>query len=104
MKLGKAKKTLDDFSDLQPLLKHELEIHEPSEGHSKFWRCYVYVQGSDYFVVRHWGRNGAKGQQMVESFDSKYQALDAAGKVYGEKLRKGYKAEASPLDKIVREV
>ena len=63
-----------------------------------------YKVGVDYYVARHWGRNGAKGQQMVESFGSKYSALDAANKLYGEKLRKGYRPEASPLDKIVREV
>ncbi len=102
--MSKTKLTLADFSELQPILKHELEIFDPEENHNKFWRCYIFVKGTEYFVARHWGRNGAKGQQLVESHYSKYAATDAAQKVYEEKLRKGYRPEASPLDKIVREV
>jgi predicted DNA-binding WGR domain protein len=102
--MSKTNKKLEDFAELQPILKHELEIFDKEANHNKFWRCYVYNIGADYFVARAWGRNGTKGQQMVESFYSKYSALDAAGKVYEEKYRKGYRPEASPLDKIVREV
>lgn len=105
--MAKTKKTLADFTDQQPILAYELEIFDTSSNTNKFWRCYVYAPGgggSDYHVARHWGRNGTKGQQLVESYYSKYDALDAANKVGGEKLRSGYKKEASPLDKIIREV
>jgi predicted DNA-binding WGR domain protein len=102
--MAKTGKTLEDFAGIQPTTKVELEIHEPSEGHSKFWRIYVYQVGSDYYVARHWGRNGSKGQQMVESFYSSYVARSFYDTLSGEKFRKGYRPEASPLDKIVREV
>lgn len=104
--MGKSNKTAADFADYTPVLKHELEVFDPKANHNKFWRCYVYnnVGGGQCFVVRQWGRNGTKGQEMVEEHYSKYAALDSVDKLYREKLSKGYKPEASPLDKIVREV
>jgi predicted DNA-binding WGR domain protein len=105
----KTNKTLADFSELQPIVKHELEIFDKEANHNKFWRCYVYSEpysgtALTHFVVRHWGRNGSKGQQLVEGFYSKYDAIDSSTKLYREKINKGYAPEASPLDKIVREV
>lgn len=104
--MSKTTKTLEDFSELQPLQKVQLEIHDPANGHSKFWRCYLYLEAASnaYYVVRHWGRNGTKGQQMVERFYAKYTAQTSYAKLVDEKERKGYRPEASPLDKIVREV
>lgn len=101
---GKTNKTAADFAEIQPVLKHELEVFDPKANHNKFWRCYVYQPGGQCFVVRQWGRNGTKGQEMVEEHYSKYAAFDSVQKLYEEKLRKGYRPEASPLDKIVREV
>jgi predicted DNA-binding WGR domain protein len=106
--MSKTTKTLEDFTEVKPTRKVELEIFDPSEGHNKFWRCYIFNVGSDYFVARHWGRNGSKGQQMVECFTGhyhgEYSAIESFTKLGDEKLRKGYRPEASPLDKIVREV
>ena len=105
--MKKTNKTLADFSELTPIIKHELEIFDKEANHNKFWHCYVYSEpgaAMSHYVVRHWGRNGSKGQQMAECFYGKYDAIDASTKLYREKLNKGYRPEASPLDKIVREV
>jgi predicted DNA-binding WGR domain protein len=104
--MSKTNKMLADFAELQPIQKVTLEIFDPKANHNKFWRCYLYLEvaSSTYYVVRHWGRNGSKGQEMAESFYSNYSARDSYDKLVNEKERKGYKPEASPLDKIVREV
>lgn len=105
--MSKTNKTLADFADQQPIYKVELEIFDTKANHNKFWRCYIFSTpgvGMSHFVVRHWGRNGTKGQQMVESFYGKYEAQDSAERLTAEKRAKGYRAEASPLDKIIREV
>ena len=104
--MSKSSKTLADFAELQPIRKIQLEIFDPTANHNKFWRCYVYldVASMEHYVVRHWGRNGSNGQQMVEGFHSKYTAMDSYDRLVNEKERKGYRPEASPLDKIVREV
>ncbi len=100
----KTSKTLADFEGQTPIHKAELEIFDTKANHNKFWRIYVYQMNDGYFIARHWGRNGTKGQQMVESSYSRYSSLDYAERLQEEKTRKGYKPEASPLDKIVREV
>jgi len=103
-KMSKVNKSLSDFASLTPLVKRELELHDPSEGHSKFWRIYLYSVAPNYYVARHWGRNGSKGQQMVEGFYSQYTAIESFTTLVDQKEDKGYRPEASPLDKIVREV
>jgi predicted DNA-binding WGR domain protein len=102
--MSKSNKTLADFAELQPIKKVELEIFDPEAGHNKFWRAYIYGVAPNYYVARHWGRNGSKGQQMVESFYSQYAAIESFTKLLDQKENKGYRPEASPLDKIVREV
>lgn len=103
--MSKTTKTLADFVDQQPVFKAELEIFDPKANHNKFWRIYVYpADPGHFYVARHWGRNGTKGQQMVEYFYGRYEAQRSAEDLANEKIGKGYRKEASPLDKIVREV
>ena len=102
--MSKTNKTLADFADLQPIKKVELEIFDPEVNANKFWRIYIYSVAPNYYVARHWGRNGSKGQQMVEGFYSQYAAIESFTKLVDQKESKGYRPEASPLDKIVREV
>ena len=103
--MSKTNKTLADFAELTPLKKVELEVFDPEANHNKFWRCYIYKPGDGFhYVARHWGRNGSKGQQMVESFSWQHAAIDSFAKLLDQKENKGYRPEASPLDKIVREV
>jgi len=102
--MSKTNKTLADFADLQPIKKVELEIFDPEVNANKFWRIYIYSVAPNYYVARHWGRNGSKGQQMVEGFYSQYAAIESFTKLVDQKEDKGYRPEASPLDKIVREV
>lgn len=95
-----ADKKFEDFEDLTPDLDESLEIFDRAKNHSKFWRVRTY---GDY-VVRHWGRNGTKGQTKVEKFWSGYQAQEHARKLIASKKKKGYVAEAGLLEKFVREV
>jgi predicted DNA-binding WGR domain protein len=105
MAMFKTEKTMDYFAAMEPKVQAKLEIFDPEENKNKFWRAYVYEDtNGDAYVVRHWGRNGSKGQSMVERTYSTYQAKIEFDKLYEQKSRKGYRPEASPLDKIVREV
>jgi predicted DNA-binding WGR domain protein len=103
--MSKTNKILADFAEIEPLRRSELEIYDPKANHNKFWRCYIYKPGDGYtYVVRHWGRNGTKGQQMAESFGWEHMGTETFRKLVDEKEDKGYRPEASTLDKIVREV
>jgi predicted DNA-binding WGR domain protein len=42
-------------------------------------------------LVRHWGRIGAFGQSMVETFDNAEEADDALNRLERAKRRRGYR-------------
>lgn len=62
-----------------------------SGGSAKFWEV---SQDGVELTIRY-GRLGAAGQEQVKSFGTAQAATDAAEKLIGEKLRKGYAEDAS---------
>jgi predicted DNA-binding WGR domain protein len=96
----KINKKMADFEGQEASVSADLEIHDPGENHNKFWRIRVY--GS--IVVRHWGRHGAKGQQMAEDHGSEWAAKSAARDLRDDKMSKGYKTEVGVLDRFAREM
>lgn len=95
----KLDRKMADFEGQEPSLTADLEIHDKSENHNKFWHIRVYGT----IVVRHWGRHGTKGQQMAEDHYDTYSARLAARNLLNEKRAKGYTAEASVLDRFARD-
>ena len=60
---------------------------EFSDGSSnKFWEIEVHGEG---FTTRH-GKIGTAGTEVAKTFDSADEAQKGAGKLVGEKLKKGY--------------
>lgn len=98
--LPKVRKDPSDFEDQKPDYEKRLEIFDRKSNTNKFWRIWVY----GCFVVRHWGRHGTKGQWGVWWASSSYYATEVAVDLFISKNRKGYRPEASVLDRIVREI
>jgi predicted DNA-binding WGR domain protein len=96
----KVNKKLADFEGQDPAYKADLEYHDPSENHNKFWHVRVYGR----FVVRHWGRHGTKGQQMCEDCGWDREAVSAARDMANKKRSEGYTEEVSVLDRFAREI
>jgi len=63
---------------------------------AKFWQAETY--GREF--VRRWGKIGAGGQTMRESFGSSYEAKSAALRMVEEKRKKGYVKEVDIISLI----
>lgn len=96
----KINKKLSDFEGQEPTYSVDLEFHDPSENHNKFW----HVRAFGPIVVRHWGRHGTKGQQMAEDYGWDREARSAARDLARKKMSEGYKEEVSVLDRFAREI
>lgn len=99
--LTKTNKSPSDFEGQEPDYTEKLEFFDRGANKNKFWHVAVY--GS--YVVRHWGRHGAKGQTAVHLAYSKWDAREEADKLYWKKKDKGYiKDNTTVLDRLAREV
>jgi len=75
------------------------EIFDPKTNANKFWRIYVFGA----HVVRHHGRHGSKGLFTVHRAYAGWQAESNAAELANKKWSKGYRKEASVLDRFARE-
>lgn len=96
----KVNKKLEDFDGQEPSYAVDLDYYDKEENRNKFWRVRVFGR----FVVRQWGRHGTKGQQMCEDHHYDFAAKAVARNLEMEKRNKGYRPEASVLDRFAREV
>jgi predicted DNA-binding WGR domain protein len=80
--------------DLRSPIKHHLVLHriDPEQGIRRF---YSLMMEQDLFgtvrLVRHWGRVGTIGQELVEVFASETEAGEALEAVARAKRRRGYR-------------
>lgn len=92
--------TLADFEGQEPSYSEKYEIFDPKKNANKFWHIYVFGA----FIVRHHGRHGSKGLFTVHECYSDWSARSEAEDFAIKKHKKGYRDEASFLDRFVREV
>lgn len=92
-------KTLSDFEGQEPSFTKSYEIFDPKKNANKFWRIYVFGP----YVVRHHGRHGSKGLFTVHKAYSDWAARSEAQDIAQKKYDKGYRPEASVLDRFARE-
>lgn len=97
-------KTLADFEQLTPLVQVRLDKYDRGVNNNKFWHGFVHELDGKHYFVRHWGRNGAKGQSQVELGYSKYECMEELKKLERSKRKDGYENDPSLLEKIAREV
>ena len=93
-------KTLADFEGQEPSYSEKYEIFDPKKNANKFWHIYVFGN----HIVRHHGRHGSKGLFTVHECYYGSSARNAARDFADKKYNKGYRDEASFLDRFVREV
>lgn len=91
--------TLADFEGQEPSYSEKYEVFDPKTNTNKFWRIYVFGE----FIVRHHGRHGGKGLFTVHQSYSTWQARSEAQDFAQKKYNKGYRDEASVLDRFARE-
>lgn len=96
-------KTHEDFAALTPLRQVRLDFYDRANNNNKFWHGAIYELDHQFYFVRRWGRNGAKGQDMVE-VGGRVEAGDALFDVERKKRKEGYANDPSLLDKLAREV
>lgn len=91
--------TLADFDGQTASFTKTYEIFDPKKNANKFWRIYVFGA----YVVRHHGRHGSKGLFTVHKAYANWQAEGNAAELAQKKYSKGYRPEASVLDRFARE-
>jgi predicted DNA-binding WGR domain protein len=80
--------------DLRSPIKHHLVLHriDPEQGVRRFYSLMI---ERDLFgtvrLVRHWGRIGTNGQELVEVFATEIEAGQALEAVARAKRRRGYR-------------
>ena len=101
--LTKSNRNPDDFlnSEEEPDYHERLDFYAPGENSNKFWHIWVYGR----YVIRRYGRQGAKGQSAVHMAYSSWNAREDADKLYWQKTNKGYvKDQTTVLDHIARKL
>ncbi|MGF9763827.1 WGR domain-containing protein [Microvirga sp. 0TCS3.31] len=80
--------------DLRSPIAHHLVLHriDPEQGIRRFYSLMI---ERDLFgtvrLVRHWGRIGTNGRELVEEFASEIEAGEALEALAGVKRRRGYR-------------
>jgi predicted DNA-binding WGR domain protein len=80
--------------ELRSPIKHHLVLHriDPEQGVRRFYSLMI---ERDLFgtvrLVRHWGRIGTNGQELVEAFANEDDAGKALEAVARAKWRRGYR-------------
>ena len=69
-----------------------LERHDSDHNMHRFYQLFVSPGlDGDWSLVREWGRVGSPGTVRKDWFDTEPEALEAAGKVFDAKKKKGYR-------------
>lgn len=101
VELTKSSKKPEDFDGQEPEHEARLEMYCPKKNHNKFWQIQVYGN----YVVRRWGRHGAKGQSSVHSAWNSWGAEEAFWELRRQKRNKGYVDDKTTvLDHMAREI
>lgn len=80
--------------DLRSPIKHHLVLHriDPHQGIRRFYSLMI---ERDLFgtvrLVRNWGRIGTTGQELVEIFETEFDAGTALEKMAVAKRQRGYR-------------
>jgi predicted DNA-binding WGR domain protein len=79
--------------ELRSPIKHHLVLHriDPEQGIRRFYSLMI---ERDLFgtirIVRHWGRSGTNGQELVEIHEDEFSAGQTLKAVARAKRRRGY--------------
>lgn len=87
------------FEDQKPDYEARLDYYDRAKNNNKFWHIQVFGT----IVVRRYGRNGYRGQSLVEEAPSAFAAKNFAKDMEDEKRKSGYQTDPSLLEKIARE-
>ena len=74
---------------------HDEPLHlrriDPSQNMRRFYCLSIQpTLFGETSLIRHWGRIGTNGQEMMETFDESAAATKAMAKLLGSKRRRGY--------------
>ncbi|MFK0333886.1 WGR domain-containing protein [Rhizobium sp. NPDC090275] len=75
---------------------HDEPLHlrriDPSQNMRRFYSLSIQpTLFGETSLIRHWGRIGTNGQEMMETFDESTAATKAMAKLVGSKRRRGYR-------------
>ena len=84
---------LDAMSSVRPI---HLRRIDPSQNMRRFYSLSIQpTLFGGASLVRDWGRIGTRGQSMIETFDTGFEADDAMMRLERTKRRRGYRDFAS---------